>query len=110
VRFLVLMAEEDHFDRWEAASEEQQQDFFDGLAAFTAAVRERGEVLLGEALDRPERATTVRGGTATAGPYAETVEQVGGFYVVDLPTQEDAVELARLLRVPSVEVRPILDM
>jgi len=110
VRFLVLMAEEDHFDKWEAASEQEQQAFFDGLAAFTAAVRERGEVLLGEALDRPERATTLRDGGATDGPYAETVEQVGGFYVVDLPSQELAVETARLLPVPSVEVRPILDM
>ena len=110
MRFLVLMAEEDHFDRWEAASEEQQQAFFDGLAAFTAAVRERGEVLLGEALDRPERAVTLRGGTTTDGPYAETAEQVGGFYVVDLPSREEAIETARLLPVPSVEVRPILEM
>jgi hypothetical protein len=104
------MAEENHFDKWEAASEQEQQAFFDGLAAFTAAVRERGEVLFGEALDRPERATTVRDGGTTDGPYAETVEQVGGFYVVDLPSQELAVETARLLPVPSVEVRPILDM
>jgi hypothetical protein len=104
------MAEEDHFDKWEAASEQEQQAFFDGLSAFTAAVRDRGEVLFGEALDRPERALTLRGEAVTAGPYAETVEQVGGFYVVDLPTHEEAVEAARLLRVPSVEVRPILEM
>jgi hypothetical protein len=110
VRFLVLMAEEDHFDKWEAASEPEQQAFFDGLAAFTAAVRDRGEVLLGEALARPERALTLRGASTTEGPYAETVEQVGGFYVVDLPSVEVAVETARLLPVPSVEVRPILDM
>ena len=104
------MAEEDHFGRWEAASEQEQQAFFDGLAAFTAAVGERGQVLLGEALDRPERATTVRDGTVTDGPYAETVEQVGGFYVVDLPSHEEAYDVARLLPVPLVEVRPILDM
>jgi hypothetical protein len=110
VRFLVLMAGEDHFDEWEAASEQEQQAFFDGLAAFTAAVRDRGEVLFGEALDRPERALTLRGGSTTEGPYADTVEQVGGFYVVDLPSRELAVETARLLPVPSVEVRPILDM
>jgi hypothetical protein len=106
----VLMAEEDHFDKWEAASEQEQQAFFDGLSAFTAAVRERGQVLLGEALDRPERAVTLRGGSTTDGPYAETVEQVGGFYVVDLPSHEVAVETARLLPVPAVEVRPILEM
>ena len=53
---------------------------------------------------------TLRGDATTEGPYAETVEQVGGFYVVDLPSQEHAVETARLLPVSSVEVRPILDM
>jgi hypothetical protein len=110
VKFLVLMAEEDHFGRWDAASEEQQQAFFDALDAFATAVRERGEVLAGEALARPERAVTVRGGRTVEGPYAETVEQLGGFYVVDLPSLEDAVAAARLLTVPSVEVRPILEM
>jgi hypothetical protein len=110
VKFLVLMAEEDHFDRWEAASEDQQKAFFDGLESFAAAVRERGEVLAGEALARPDRAVTVRDGRAVDGPYAETVEQLGGFYVVDLPTLDDAVAAARLLTVPSVEVRPILEM
>jgi hypothetical protein len=110
VKFLVLMAEEDHFDRWEAASEAEQQAFFDGLAAFTATVRERGQVLAGEALDRPERSRTLRDGAITDGPYAETTEQVGGFYLVELPSHEEALEAARLLRVPSVEVRPVLDM
>ena len=104
------MAEEDHFDRWDAASEQQQQEFFDSLSAFTSAVAERGQVLAGEALARPERAVTVRGDRSVEGPYAETVEQVGGFYVVELPSMEEAVDAARLLTVPSVEVRPILDM
>ena len=110
MKFLVLMAEEDHFDRWEAASEAQQQQFFDGLEAFTAAVRDRGQVLAGEALARPDQAVTVRGDSTTAGPYAQTVEQVGGFYVVELPSRDDAVALARLLDVSSVEIRPILEM
>jgi hypothetical protein len=104
------MAEEDHFAKWEAASEDEHRAFFDGLAAFTAAVKERGQVLFGDALARPDRAVTVRGRSTTEGPYAETVEQVGGFYVVDLPSRKQAVEVARLLPVPSVEVRPILDM
>ena len=41
------------------------------------------------------------------GPFAETVEQIGGFYVVDLPDLETAVELAKLLpQEHLVEVRP----
>ena len=45
----------------------------------------------------------------TDGPYAETVEQLGGFYLVDLPDLDAAVGAARLL--PSaytIEVRPVL--
>ena len=59
-------------------------------------------------------ATTVRvrGGEVltTDGPFAETTEQLGGFHLVELPSVEDAVEAARLLRVQSVELRPVLDM
>ena len=39
-----------------------------------------------------------------------TVEQVGGFYVVDLPSWEAALETARLLPLPAVEVRPLLEV
>ena len=53
---------------------------------------------------------TVRGDRSVEGPYAETVEQVGGFYVVDLPSVEVAVDVARLLPVPVAEVRPIIDV
>jgi hypothetical protein len=45
----------------------------------------------------------------TDGPFAETVEQIGGFYVIDLPDLETAVECAKLLpREHRVEVRPTL--
>jgi hypothetical protein len=110
VRFLVLMAEEDHFDAWERKTEQEQQAFFDGLAAFTAAVGERGQVLAGGALARPEHAVTLRTNVPAEGPYAETVEQLGGFYVVELPSVDVTLETALLLPVPVVEVRTILDM
>ena len=47
----------------------------------------------------------------TEGPFAETVEQMGGFWLVDLPDLDAAVEAARLLPdAYSVEVRPVIDM
>ncbi|MBS41694.1 MAG: hypothetical protein CMH83_00695 [Nocardioides sp.] len=72
-----------------------------------------GEVLGGEALGGTDTARTLRtvGGERvdTAGPYAETVEHLGGFYVVDLPSVADGIELARLLPDHyTVEVRPIV--
>ena len=116
MKFLVLMAEEDTWERWNALSDAEQQDVFDRFTAFTAAVKERGAVLAGEALDRPESARTVRPGAGpgrqvTEGPYAETVEQMGGFWLVELPDLDAALAAARLLpEAYSVEVRPVIDM
>ena len=114
MKFLVLMAEEDTWERWNALSDAEQQDVFDSFTAFTEAVKERGTVLAGEALDRAESARTVRPGagrSVTEGPFAETVEQLGGFWLVDLPDLETAVAAATLLPATySVEVRPVVDM
>jgi hypothetical protein len=112
VKFLVLMTEADHFARWDACSAAEQQAVFDCFRAFDEAVSARGEVVGGEALTRPEEARTLGPGddrVVTDGPYAETVEQLGGFYLVDLPDLDAAVGAARLL--PSaytIEVRPVL--
>jgi hypothetical protein len=112
MRFLVLMAEAGHFDRWDAADDAYRERCFADYNAFAAAVEQRGSVVLGDALERPERARTLRpdaARTATQGPYAETVEQLGGFYVVDLPDLDTAVELAGLLpREYTIELRPML--
>jgi hypothetical protein len=114
MRFLVLMAEEDHFSRWEASSDAERQSVFDSFRAFTEAVRAQGSVLGGEALASSAEARTLRPGvdrTVTEGPYAETVEQTGGYYLVELPDREAAVELARLLPPAyTIEVRPVIDM
>jgi hypothetical protein len=108
------MAEEDHFDRWDKADDDYRQQCFDDYNAFADAVRERGTLVFGDALARPDTALTIQPGdarTVTDGPYAEAVEQLGGFYVVDLPDQETAVELAALLpRDYHVEVRPMLEV
>jgi hypothetical protein len=114
MRFLVLMAEADTFDRWNAATEGERDTMMDRLRSFSDTVRERGTLLAGEALQRPETARTLRpsdGRAVTEGPYAETPEQLGGFYLVELPDLETAVETARLLPDAwSVEVRPIEEM
>jgi hypothetical protein len=114
VKFLVLMAEEDHFSRWDAADETERQAVVECFMAFDAAVKERGTILAGEALAPPSEARTVHPGpgrAVTYGPYAETVEQTGGFYLVDLPSHEVAVEVAALLP-PAymIEVRPAVDV
>ena len=112
MKFLVLLASADHFDSWDTLADDDRERYFRDYRAFADAVRQRGRLLVGDALHRPGAARTVQPGdgrTVTQGPYAETVEQLGGFYVIDVDDLETAVEAARLLpREYTVEVRPTL--
>ncbi len=85
--------------------------------AFSKAVGEHGTIVAGEALGGSETATTLRhqGGKPdgrlmlTDGPYAEAAEQIGGFYLIDMPDLDQVTELCALL--PSwysVEIRPVV--
>jgi hypothetical protein len=78
------------------------------------ALRERGHPVAAEALQSVHAATTVRvrnGKMAvTDGPFAETKEQLAGFYLIDAKDLNEAIQLAAKIppaRVGSVEVRPI---
>jgi hypothetical protein len=82
--------------------------------AFTDDIRKSGHYLGGDALQPTHTATTVRsrGGkvSTTDGPFAETKEQLGGYYLIEAKDLNDAIQVAA--RIPSakfgsVEVRPI---
>ena len=84
--------------------------------AFSKEVRDRGLFEAGEALHPTTSATTVRvrdGETVTTdGPFAETKEALGGFYLINAKDLDEAIELAA--KIPgamhgSIEIRPILD-
>jgi hypothetical protein len=84
--------------------------------AFTESIRKSGHYVAGEALQPVHTATTVRlrNGklSTTDGPFAETKEQLGGFYMIEARDLNDAIQVAS--RIPSarngcVEVRPVED-
>jgi hypothetical protein len=84
--------------------------------AFTTHIRERGAMLAGEALDSTATATTVRvvdGRTITTdGPFAETKETLGGFYLVEAADLDEAIAYAAMIpgaKYGCIEVRPIWD-
>jgi hypothetical protein len=102
---------------WASQTEDQAQAQFQDYMAFTKDVVDRGIMRSGEALQPTATATTVRvrGGEtlSTDGPFAETKEQLGGFYVIECKDLDEAIEVAA--RIPdvrggSIEVRPILEM
>ena len=83
--------------------------------AFTQEIKKEGIMLAGDALKPVATATTVRVRSGdvmhTDGPFAETKEQLGGYFVIDVPDLDAALDWAA--RAPaasygSVEVRPVL--
>jgi hypothetical protein len=110
MRFLLLVAEADP-GLWARAGHAERTALREAHAEFDAAVRQRGRLLAGEALEGAAAARTLRTvagrRVVTEGPYAETVEQLGGFYLVELDSRDAAAELAAVLPDQyTVEIRP----
>jgi hypothetical protein len=78
---------------------------------FAAGVEGLGaKVLGGSALEPTTTATSVRGTDVTDGPFVETKEALGGYYLVDAPDLDTALAVARTVpaRFGGVEVRPVM--
>ena len=97
-------------------SKEQWESLKDEYAAFTESIRSSGHHLGGEGLDPTATARTVRvrNGkvSATDGPFAETHEQLGGYYLIEARDLNDAIQVASRIpsaRMGSIEVRPIME-
>lgn len=113
MQYLLLIYEQESI--WQSMTEEQNAKFLGDYNTFSKDVRASGKLLAGEALQPITTATTVRvreGKTLTTdGPFAETREQLGGFYLVEAENLDEAVKIAA--RIPSavhgsIEVRPVM--
>ena len=85
--------------------------------AYGDSLRKSGRYVAAEALQRVETATTVRVRNGkvslTDGPFAETKEQLAGFYLIDAKDLDEAVQVAAKIppaRVGSIEVRPVREL
>jgi len=111
MKYLVLLAEEE--GGWDEATPEQRQRVVDAHDAFHRAVAERAEMVAGEALAASVEGRTLRHvddePVVTEGPYAEGVEQLGGFYLLEAESIDAVLDLCRLLPTSyAVEVRPVI--
>ena len=95
-------------------SKADSEKFMGEYFAFTGDIKKSGHYLAGEALKPVHTATTVRvrnGKVSTTdGPFAETKEQLGGFYMIEARDLNDAIQVASKIpsaRLGSIEVRPI---
>jgi len=98
---------------WQRKSEEERQALYAEYLALDDDLRAAGRLAGTSELRPVAEAVAVRaGGLVTDGPYAETKEQLGGYYIVDCESLDEALEIAA--RIPSardgaVEVRPLVE-
>ena len=109
-KYLILIYEDEA--EYEKATPEVMGEVMQAHEEFSAGVERLGAKLLGgEALEPTPTATSLRGGSeVTDGPFVETKEALGGFYVIDAPDLDTALAVARSCpaRFGGVEVRPVM--
>ncbi len=113
-RYVVFVVDGDE-DQWETLSADEKQQTYDADGRFLALLAERGGKVVGGAELTHSRKTRWltrdRAGQTlvTDGPYAETVEQISGFYIVECDDLDDLTEAARqmLPAHTTLQIRPV---
>ena len=113
MQYLLLIHDDER--NWPSLSEQEQVDVIQEYGAFTAALRVSGGYVGSNRLAPTTAAATVRirdgEQVVTDGPFAETKEQLGGFFLVEAASFEEACAWAAKVpaaRHGSVEVRPVV--
>jgi hypothetical protein len=113
MQYLLLIHDDEQL--WAGMSEDEVGSYFAEYMRFTQDLIDAGVYVGGNQL-HPSSATTVvrvRGGETltTDGPYAETKEQLAGYYLIEAASLDDALEWAERIpssRIGSIEVRPVV--
>jgi hypothetical protein len=115
MRYLMLLYGDE--EREQALSDAERRSIVDEHIAFAGRLREEGAHVTGEALTRPSEAKVMRregeSAVVTDGPFVETKEQIGGFYVLECEGIEEALSWAgQVPKSPGlvVELRPIAEV
>src|SRR5215831_13724716 len=110
---LIYAAEKDFAEK----SREEQSRAYNDYMAYTVELTKSGKMLSCQPLDPTSTATTIRvrnGKTvSTDGPFADTKEQLGGIYVVDVKNLDEAMAWASKIpdaRTGSIEIRPLMSV
>ena len=113
MKYLLLIYESEQ--AFAGLSEAEQGKIFEEYMTYTKGIKKSGNYIGGEALQPISDATTVRvknGKTiSTDGPFAETREQLGGYYLVEAKDLDEATKIAARIpsaKIGSIEVRPIM--
>ena len=115
MKYLCLIYEDETF--WNKTPKPELDAIMGDYHAFSTTYKSSGHVLGGNALQPTASATTirVRNGkmSTTDGPFAETREQLGGYYLVEAKDLNEAIQIAAKIpgaKTGSIEVRPIMEI
>jgi hypothetical protein len=115
MQYLCLIYEDEK--EWQKLPPAESTKIIGEFSAYTESVKRSGNYMGGNALEPSHTATTVRvrqGRVATTdGPFAETKEQLGGYYLLKARDLNEAIQLAARIpgaRLGAVEVRPVVEM
>ena len=113
MRYMLLVYDVEA--QWAAMSQEEKGTIFGEYVALREDMVKKGNFLAGAPLQPTPTATTVRVRdgrvTTTDGPFAETREQLGGYYLIEAKDLDEAVKIAAKIpssRIGSIEVRPVM--
>ena len=113
MQYALLIYDDDKV--WESLSKDEIDGILGEYFAYSDELRSAGAHVGGEALQGVDTATTVRVRDGeqliTDGPFAETKEQLGGFYVIEADSIDEAIRWAAKIpsaRLGSIEVRPVM--
>ncbi len=114
MKYVLLIYDDEQL--WAGMSEEERNGIMGEYVAYSEEIFGAGVATAGDALQATSSATTVRirdgHAVTTDGPYAETKEQLGGYYVIEAADLDEAIRWAAKIpsaRIGSIEVRPILE-
>ena len=113
MEYLLLIHDDEA--KWATMSDDERGRLYQEYGAFTQELRDKGAYVGGNQLQPTSTATTVRvrddEQLVTDGPFAETKEQLGGYYKIDVGSLDEAIAWAAKIpsaRLGSIEVRPLV--
>jgi len=114
MQYLCLIYEDEK--SWQKLPPAESEKIQGEYHAYTESIKQGGQLVDGNALQPTHTATTVRMRqgklTTTDGPFAETKEQLGGYYLLKARDLNEAIQLAAKIpgaRFGSIEVRPVME-
>ncbi len=112
MKYMLLIHDSEKM--WSTLSQDEQQQIMADYRRFSDEIKATGQYLAGSQLQPTSAATSVRVRSGkrvvTDGPFAETREQLGGYYLVDAKDLDEAIGLAERLpsaKLGTIEIRPL---